>query len=181
MLVIKNHKKKSNMEVSLFGFIASMSILASCLAQDFYCVPTNQTCWPKETEWNLLKEKLSGRLYSLQSTKYDECKAQGTNAFNISDTGSGICMQYHDCAKEFCDVNRDWNIPEYSVEAHEVKDVQAALEFANKYNIAVSIKTSGHSYSGSSTGKGTLMIWMHKFQKYDEIKKNFSNTLHDNF
>ena len=35
------------------------------------------------------------------------------------------------------------------------RDVSAALAFANAHDLAVSVKTTGHSYTGSSTAKGS--------------------------
>jgi len=140
-----------------------------------YCIPQNTTCWPAVNEWNQLSNQLTGSLKSLRDSSYGQCEAQGDDATKISSTGNGICMQYHDCSKQFCNKDAKWNIPAYSVEARNVADIQAALAFARKHNIAVTIKTSGHSYSGSSTGDGTLLIWMHKFQKYGNIKKVFTN------
>ena len=122
-----------------------------------YCEP-NSICWPSPSEWDDFGKSLNGTLHQLSSGDYEQCEKQGENAFNISSTGNGICMQYHDCSRLFCQADNPWNIPAYSVEAKSVQDVQMAISFANKHNIAVSIKTSGHSYAGSSMGASTLLI-----------------------
>ena len=77
-------------------------------------------------------------------------------------------MHYHYCSKQFCLKDSPRNISAYSVEALNVGDVQKAIAFANKHNIPVTVKTSGHSLAGSSTGKDSLLIWMHNFESYLE-------------
>ena len=74
-----------------------------------------------------------------------------------------MCMQTHNCNSEFCESDNDLNLPAYTVLVEDVSDIQQALQFANYHDIAVSIKTSGHSYSGSSTQKDSLLIWMAHF------------------
>ena len=41
----------------------------------------------------------------------------------------------------------------------EAEFAQAALAFASTHDLSVSVKTSGHSYAGSSAMKGSLLIW----------------------
>ena len=95
-----------------------------------YCLPT-QSCWPNETVWNDFGTTLTGPLTKLQTSNYQQCEAQGDNAYKISESGYGICMQYHDCSKQFCDGNSNvWNIPVYSVEARNDDDIIKALAFA---------------------------------------------------
>lgn len=50
-------------------------------------------------------------------------------------------------------------VPDFYVDAREVKDIQAALVFARKRKIPVTIKNTGHDYKGRSTGPHTLAIW----------------------
>jgi len=142
-----------------------------------YCTP-NTDCWPTLEQWESLEGRLTGQLHSLATVNYNAvCKAHGDNSFGISASGNGSCMQYHDCSKEFCDGKSDvWNIPSYSVEAKTVEDIQEAIKFANTHNLEVTVKTSGHSYSGSSMGKNSLLIWMYNFIKYTEIKENFTDS-----
>ena len=82
---------------------------------------------------------------------------------NLKDAADGICLHTHNCKSKFCQSDQESNLPAYTVLVEDVADIQLALEFANKHDIAVSIKTSGHSYSGSSTQKDSLMIWMSHF------------------
>ncbi|MEO0686725.1 MAG: FAD-dependent oxidoreductase, partial [Cyanobacteria bacterium J06649_11] len=123
---------------------------------------------------------MKGSIHKLEENGYQLCVEQGTDSFNISTTGNGICMQYHDCSRQFCKKDKPWNIPAYSVEALNVEDVQKSIAFANKHNLPVSVKTSGHNYAGSSTGKDSLLIWMYNFESYlktvNDVKKNYMDT-----
>ena len=141
-----------------------------------YCVPENTTCWPTAQEWKAFGQTLEGKLHQLMADDYPACVEKGDDAFKISNTSFGACMQYHDCSKEFCDSESKWNLPSYSAEVKNTRDVQKVIAFANKYDIEVTVKTSGHSYSGSSMGRNSLLIWMYNFVKYDEIKTNFMDT-----
>ena len=40
------------------------------------------------------------------------------------------------------------------------------FEFARKHNIEISVKNSGHSYSGASSKKDTLLVNMNRFTHY---------------
>uniref|UniRef100_A0A7M5XHT2 FAD-binding PCMH-type domain-containing protein n=2 Tax=Clytia hemisphaerica TaxID=252671 RepID=A0A7M5XHT2_9CNID len=165
-------------------FVIKLLLLYALLNVSFcskkkYCEP-DLLCWPSQIEWNDFDESLNGTLHQLSPDDYEQCEKQGDNAFNISSTGNGICMQYHDCSRQFCQSSTSWNIPAYSVEVKSVRDVQLAIAFANKYNIAVSIKTSGHSYAGSSMGKSTLLIWTRNLPEHlktvDDVKQNFTDS-----
>ena len=83
--------------------------------------------------------------------------------------GHGACMQDNHCKFEACAGDGLVNLPAYSVAAATVADVQAALAFASTHDLSVSVKTSGHSYAGSSAMKGSLLIWMAEFEKFGTI------------
>ena len=67
---------------------------------------------------------MDGILHHVDSAMYQVCQEQGDDAFAISDSADGICMQYHNCAREFCDVRNDWNLPEYTAQVYNTKDLQ---------------------------------------------------------
>lgn len=144
-----------------------------------YCMPNNKTCWPSEAEWNKLKISVTGgKVYDISDTsEYSKsCSAQSTTfgaAYLLENNGEGRCMQYHDCSKKQCKSSSDWNIPQYSVAASNENDVVEAIKFANKHNIQVVVKTSGHNYAGSSMGDGALLIWMRKYRKFSIIKNDY--------
>jgi FAD/FMN-containing dehydrogenase len=49
----------------------------------------------------------------------------------------------------------------YAVNVTTVAHVQAAIAFAQKYNIRFVIRNTGHDFMGKSTGYGSLAIWTH--------------------
>ena len=53
------------------------------------------------------------------------------------------------------------NLVQYAVNATCADDVASALRFAQRHNIRVVIKNTGHDLLGKSTGKGGLGIWTH--------------------
>ncbi|KAH9948031.1 FAD-binding domain-containing protein [Amylocystis lapponica] len=55
------------------------------------------------------------------------------------------------------------NIPSYYIEVQEITDIQAALLFSQQTGVRLSVKNKGHDYKGRSSGKGTLSIWVSKF------------------
>lgn len=70
------------------------------------------------------------------------------------------------------------NLPDAVVHPQHVRDISETLKFANEHKIGVSVKTSGHSYTGSSTKKDTILLNLSKLKKYSpqgsvvECKKN---------
>ena len=148
-----------------------------------YCTP-NDICWPNSTVWTENFQKSNTQLKERYISDYKTCTQQGSDAREISATGDGICMQYHNCRYEFCEVDsKIWNIPEYTVIAKTVQDIKNAIEFANEYNIPVTVKTTGHNYAGSSTGRGTLNIYMRDFEEGVTLKTNgeFSDSCGTNY
>ena len=52
-------------------------------------------------------------------------------------------------------------LPKYALVARGVSDVQAAIRFANEHGVQVSVKSTGHSYTGRSTAAGTMLVYVH--------------------
>ena len=141
-----------------------------------YCLPSNTSCWPNQAHWDILKSRISHKKlhYIGDSSQYDgKCKVAGNDPYRLENEGHGRCMQYHDCSKVKCNENAEWNLPVYSVEASTEEDVIEALRFANRHDLQVVVKTTGHSFAGSSTADGALLIWMRNFRKFGEITESF--------
>jgi hypothetical protein len=68
------------------------------------------------------------------------------------------------------------NLPAYTVTVRGDEDISAALKFAGKYNIQISIKNTGHSYHMGSTGAGSLMIWTVHLPKYGKVETEWTNS-----
>ena len=61
---------------------------------------------------------------------------------------------------------RSLNLPYKVVFPANASDVLYIIEFAKKHKIEISVKNSGHSYSGASSKKDTLLINMNRFTHY---------------
>ena len=151
--------------------------------KNFYCSPSDP-CWPNNTAWNTLKSQLSSNaLHPLNADVksneeiYGVCTAIGytTYAYNVS-LQAPICFQHHDCSKEYCNKTANWNLPEYEVIAKSENDIQKTVIFAKNLKIPITIKTTGHSFSGQSTGRGSININMKEFSEGSETWVKNSHT-----
>lgn len=146
--------------IALCYSAAAVGVTASV---PYYCNPDQSECWPQTKDWKKLALRLTGKLHLFDGgvmVDYQPCLDAGTNSTAIREAGNGICMMYHDCRYEFCNAGQpeNVNLPAAAVEAITVKDLRFALRFAKIHRLAVTIKTSGHNYAGSSTGKNSLLI-----------------------
>ncbi len=81
--------------------------------------------------------------------------------------------EYHNCARKYCNLDQEYNLPEHIAEVKSTEDIVKVIDFANLHNIPISVKTSGHSYYGASTGHQTLGINMRAFPKNLEVFSNY--------
>lgn len=58
---------------------------------------------------------------------------------------------------------------QYAVDVASADHVTKALDFAQRNNIRVVIRNTGHDYNGKSTGAGSLGIWMHHLKDIEII------------
>ncbi|CAK0832764.1 unnamed protein product [Prorocentrum cordatum] len=154
--------------MSLLSVVMSLFTIFLVSGASQYCYPCDP-CWPDQSAWDQLSSDLDGKLFQTDVTDYEVCESVPTSnlaAWTLIDAENGICMQHHSCAHDQCDSDKAWNLPAYTVRAESADDIRVALTFAQLHDIAVSVKTSGHSYSGSSTLKGSLLIWMRHFTQY---------------
>lgn len=103
------------------------------------------------------------------------------NPFVVATSGQGLCMQYPECANKYCldDDNRFDNLPVHVVDARSESDIIKATEFANRFNIPISVKSSGHSMTGASSSSDSLMIWLANYPKDNMVKQNYSDSCDD--
>jgi len=159
-------------QLILLLFITQMPTTTSSSLSP-YCTRSDSTCWPTDAEWSALSASLSGSVTPISSSSsYDVCYEQATDAFGLAEAGDGVCHQNHDCLYQFCAAEEDYEsdliLPGGIVKALGVNDVKKALNFATIHNMAVTVKTSGHSFMGSGTGNDSLNIWMIHLDENDE-------------
>ena len=60
------------------------------------------------------------------------------------------------------------NLPSYVTFPRSVSDMVKVVKYADANNIPISVKTSGHSYTGSSTQKNSILINLNHFPEYTQ-------------
>ncbi|KAF9235770.1 hypothetical protein BU15DRAFT_64606 [Melanogaster broomeanus] len=56
------------------------------------------------------------------------------------------------------------SVPVIGVDARSVTDIQAAINFAVKYNLKLVVKNTGHDYLGRSSARGSFVVWTHNMK-----------------
>jgi hypothetical protein len=166
----------------------TLVICTSSGSSFFHQVAVGAAAVTEEPNWSDLESALSQTSggaalhgpFSNTDKTYSPCEDLGTNAFAISQNNNGLCMHSHDCSHQFCARELFGSaLPSFSVEAKVESDVVHAMKFASNNGLTVSVKTTGHSYTGSSTQAGTLLIWMQNFDKDLTIKPQYTTTCGD--
>ncbi|KAL8996990.1 MAG: hypothetical protein Q9169_003641 [Polycauliona sp. 2 TL-2023] len=144
------------------------------------CFP-GDPCWPKPPEWTALNQTLGGKLVSskpLASPCHDsdfgpfdaqQCtNIQSTWFFPEThfETSSSIMAPYftNDSCNPFLPRNapcRLGNYISYAVNASGAADFQKTVQFAQRHNIRLTVRNTGHDYNGKATGAGAIGIWTH--------------------
>lgn len=157
----------------LVAFFGTLLLAVRGRADDF-CEPS-QPCWPSEAAWDDLNATVGGRLVNVgaAAADYGKCYEFGTNAFSLANDLNGLCYQGHNCAMQDCDGASYengglFNFPSFSVTAESTADVSAGVLFAKQHNLKLSVRTSGHSYSGSNGGPGSLRIFTRKLPSFSK-------------
>ncbi|KAH7409764.1 hypothetical protein DE146DRAFT_604491 [Phaeosphaeria sp. MPI-PUGE-AT-0046c] len=65
----------------------------------------------------------------------------------------------------------------YSVNASSIQKVREAIKFANKNNVRLVIRNTGHDYLGKSTGAHALGIWT-RYMRSIELVENWQSSLY---
>ncbi|PQE03626.1 FAD linked oxidase N-terminal protein [Rutstroemia sp. NJR-2017a BBW] len=63
------------------------------------------------------------------------------------------------------------NYVSYSINVTSAADAKAGLLFAQKHNIRLVVKNTGHDFLGKSTGKGALALWTHNLNSMEIISQ----------
>ena len=119
--------------------------------------------WPSQASWELLRQRVGGRLIKVQSPL-------------------GACVEAPEgaaCGEVFRELKNPYYIGDevaltqttgwvdawtsrpsvYAVAARGARDVVAAVEFARLHNLRLVVKGGGHSYLGTSSAPDSLLVW----------------------
>ena len=114
-----------------------------------FCVPGN-SCWPSPAEWSTLNETVGGRLSSPT--------AQPGLYANAS------YMVYPNWQHVNGSTEASLALPALAVTARNSDDVVETVRFANKYDIRLVVKSTGHSHTGDSTAADALLLMLASMQ-----------------
>ncbi|KAL4762065.1 uncharacterized protein BDW70DRAFT_167241 [Aspergillus foveolatus] len=122
----------------------------------------NDPQWPSTEQWQQLNNSVGGRLIR-GIPLASPCHGEEYN--NIT---CGALQERWASPPPYCSpfMSRDspcslGNIAPYAVNVSSAQDVIAGLAFAQKNNIRLSVKNTGHDFLGRSAGAGSLALWMH--------------------
>ena len=148
-----------------------------------FCTPADP-CWPSPSQWSDFNASLSGALLSVapplapcfgfasQPPSPTLCAAAQRN-FSDSYFRASLPGATQDVAWEadlatgagcFAAPCQLGNTPPYAVRALTPAHIAAALAFASAHSLRVVVKSSGHEYSGRSSGAHALLLWTHALQ-----------------
>ena len=140
--------------------------------------------WPTLEQWDQeLRQELTdpdylhGPFTRFANAAYAErCLLGPQDLDTVLNGGDGLCQANHGCINQRCQWRDRSNLPAYTLEAQNVVDIQTAIQFANKYDIAVSIKGTGHNWQGQNSHPHSLLIWVRNFPQGSQINHQFTDT-----
>ncbi|PGH09529.1 hypothetical protein GX51_00634 [Blastomyces parvus] len=146
------------------------------------CRP-HQACWPSVKEWDAFNASVSGGLIAvspLGSPCHDpnfdpaiceQLKASMLNStWRASQPGAVQWYVWESRPKtnESCEIDENRETPceqgkvsLYSLIAHSEHQIQQAVRFAQKRNLRLVVRNTGHDFSGRSTAPESLQIFTH--------------------
>ncbi|TVY40181.1 FAD-linked oxidoreductase [Lachnellula occidentalis] len=145
-------------------------------------VPLAQSCY---SSYNGTATTPDAAVCSAVQTNYTANNYISGHYGGFMNTNWGTCQR----TGEGCPL--DWNSPSdptvyapgqtcyqgsvspFYIEVQEVSDIQAGLQFANDTGVPLSIKNTGHDYTGRSSAPGSLALWTHNVQPEMTYTKGF--------
>jgi hypothetical protein len=114
-----------------------------------YCLPADP-CWPHQVEWQALNASLGGQL------------ASPLDRADLYANASALVYANWEHAEGHA--HSPLALPALTVTAAVPADVATAVHFAAAHRLRLSVKSSGHTYTGRSTAAGSLLLFLHKLQ-----------------
>lgn len=141
-----------------------MSINTSNARENCRCQP-HQACWPTQMDWELLDQKLTGRLIQ-PKTKIQACHQNPSSQAcrqALKNNRNPFLLQSTPADNQSLGWYNAWQsaVSPYAVEAKSTDDVIAAVNFARQHHLKIAIKGTGHDYLGRSNAPSSLLIWTH--------------------
>ncbi|GME30197.1 putative FAD binding domain protein [Neofusicoccum parvum] len=167
--------------------ISRALVLAACAlggvaladnSTDCKCIP-GDACWPSTAEWSQLNQTVGGKLISnkplahvCHDPDYDEAACDVLKeewVWPVVHQDNPTSMQepyWQNCTpftpqEQPCELGND---AVYSINVTSADDMAAGVQFAQKNNIRLVVRSTGHDFLGKSTGKGSLGLWTHNMK-----------------
>lgn len=118
-----------------------------------------EAAWPDEALWAGLSRAVGGRLLRLVPIAGE---APPDSPFAIRDD-----PRWTQCAGW----SGGWTAQPgaYAVAAESASDVVAAIGFARRHRLRLVVKGGGHSYLGTSSAPGSLLIWTRRLNRAEQL------------
>jgi hypothetical protein len=119
----------------------------------------------------LLLEQESGLCMDVVSCAFESCRGIAADVYGLPTATAYMSSQVVEgpvlTDQNFIDAGNDNSeLPEAVVHPEHPGDVANSIKHAAKIGMGLSVKTSGHSFIGASTKKGTLNLNLSKLKKY---------------
>lgn len=159
----------------------------------------HDSCWPSAAAWESFNSSISGRLITshpsaavCHNPTYDAAACQEArshwtdSAWRTSQVGAYSAMLW-ELGDAMCFPNASQEQPceqglvaAFSVNASSVEDIQAAVRFASKNDLYLTVKNTGHDHLGRSSGDGSFAIWTHNMKGREWHNSFFPSNAPDN-
>ncbi|KAF5541115.1 isoamyl alcohol oxidase [Fusarium napiforme] len=160
---------------------SSSATSASCR-----CLPSDK-CWPADSVWAKFNTTVNGALIKTvplgspcHDPNYDEAACAAVKdswkwPMTHIETSSSVMQNWF--ANQSCDAFTAEEKPctlgnyvSYAVKVSNARQVAAAVQFANYYNIRLVVRNTAHDYFGRSTGAGGLAVWTHHLKNTEVVQ-----------
>lgn len=174
----------------LFVLASSLPLLVSASKHHCRCRPS-EPCWPSNSQWAALNASIDGNLHAVRPVgavchegAFDAaaCDAVTANSNNsVWRTSEPGAVQWQNWEArpekgESCYVGSSREIPcgqgrvsLYSAAVQKAEHIQAVVRFANKQDIRLAIKNTGHCFLGRSSAPESLQLATHALQRMEFV------------
>ncbi|KAH6949764.1 hypothetical protein BKA56DRAFT_506587, partial [Ilyonectria sp. MPI-CAGE-AT-0026] len=155
-------------------------------------------CWTSASDWNDLNITVAGKLIATRPVtlpcypgpEYDKeaCATVLVGWYNSTfvsenpvdlDCPVNITCLPIDIATTSSNVTNSCSIgsnPRYAINVTAVEDISATLAFAQKKNLRVAVKATGHDILGRNDGSRSIEVWLRYFRQAISFQDSFDSS-----
>ncbi|KAH6975759.1 hypothetical protein EDB80DRAFT_692886 [Ilyonectria destructans] len=150
------------LRAALARHICSPSASVSCI-----CAPED-SCWPSANDWNNFNTTVAGKPIATRPVALP-CYLGPEYVKEACATVLVGCSH----VTNSCSIG---SYPRYAVNVTAVKDIAARLAFAQKKNLTVVVKATGHGILGRNDGYGSIEVWLRYFRQGISFQGSFDSS-----